>query len=73
MASDDQQWIVKPDEARIDIAVGPDAQLSPELRAALDQLAQALETQQDVQGYIHCEKVSFDECKWYMTCTGVTT
>jgi hypothetical protein len=69
---DEQQWVVKPDEARIEIAVGAEAHVSPDVAEALNRLAEALEGQQEVQGYIHCEKVSWSECKWYMTCTGVT-
>jgi hypothetical protein len=71
VASNDQQWVVAPDESRIEIAIGPDARLSPELRQALDQLAQVLEQQQEVQGYTTCEEVSVGNCRQYFSCKGV--
>jgi hypothetical protein len=73
MAGDEQEWVVKPDEARIDIAIGREAKLSPELREALDRIARVLEQQQDVQGYMNCPKVTYEEnCAAYVTCRGVT-
>lgn len=73
MASDEQGWVVAPDEARIDIAIGRDAKLSPELREALDRVARAMEQQQDVQGYMNCPQVTYEEsCASYVTCRGVT-
>jgi hypothetical protein len=75
MAADEQQWVVAPDEARIEIAVGPEAKLSPELREALDNLARTLEKEQEVQGYLlgHCDEVSItQDCRYYMSCKGVT-
>ena len=72
MASDEQRWVVKPDEARIDIAIGREATLSPEVAEALDALMQALEANQDVQGYLNCQEVEMGECRSYFSCAGVT-
>lgn len=73
--SDESQWVVAPDEARIDIAIGKDARLSPDVQSALDQLAQALEGQSEVSGYAmaHCDEVTISQdCRYYMSCKGVT-
>jgi hypothetical protein len=71
--ADQQKWVVKPDDARIEIAVGKDAKLSPEVSAALENLAHALEEEQEVQGYSHCDDVTISQdCRWYMSCRGVT-
>jgi hypothetical protein len=71
--SDESQWVVAPDEARIEVAVGKDAHLSPDVQAALEQLAQALEAEQEVSGYSKCEEVTItQDCRWYMSCKGVT-
>lgn len=73
MSTDESQWVVAPDERRIEVAIGKEAKLSPDLRAALDQLARALEADNEVSGYINCQKVSFDpNCDFYMVCKGVT-
>jgi hypothetical protein len=50
MASDERRWVVQPDEVRIEIAIGSAVKVSPELREALDRLAQTLE-QPEVQGH----------------------
>ena len=71
MASDEQRWVVKPDDARIEIAVGRDAKLSPEVTAALRDLLQALEAQQDVQGYMSCQAVTIENCDAVFSCKGV--
>ena len=34
--SEEQQWVVAPDEARIEIAIGREAKLSPEVQQALE-------------------------------------
>ena len=72
MASDEQRWVVKPDDARIEIAIGRDAKLSPEVTAALDNLMRVLEANQDVQGYLNCQEVEMGECRSYFSCAGVT-
>lgn len=71
MASDDRQWVVAPDEARIEVAIGEHAQLSPELREALDHLAQLVERGQEVQGYVRCDEVHMGPCYNYYSCKGV--
>ena len=71
MASDEQRWVVKPDEARIDIAVGPEAKLSPEVTEALQNLLRTLEAQQDVQGYLSCPDVAIGSCDAVFSCKGV--
>jgi hypothetical protein len=71
MASDEERWVVAPDEARIEIAVGHEAKLSPGVQEALDNLMRVLESQQDVEGYFSCEKVFIRECRQYMLCGGV--
>jgi hypothetical protein len=72
MTSDEQRWVVAPDEARIEVAVGPEATVSPELRDALDNLARVLEQQQEVQGYMKCDSVSWEPCAWLFTCGKVS-
>ena len=72
MASDEGGWVVAPGEARIEIAVGPEAQLSPELRQALDDLARAVEQHQEVQGYYQCAKVKISACAVLIDCSSVT-
>ena len=71
MASDEQRWVVKPDEARIDIAIGREAKLSPEVREALDNLLRVLEAEQDVQGYADCPAVAAGDCSGVYSCKGV--
>lgn len=72
--ADEQRWVVKPDDARIEIAIGKNASISPEVKEALENLARALEDQQEVQGYAHCDKVEISQdCAWYMSCRGVTS
>lgn len=71
--ADKQKWVVAPDDARIEIAIGKNARVSPEVKDALDKLAQALEAEQEVQGYSKCDDVSISQdCNWYMSCRGVT-
>ena len=69
--SEEQQWVVAPDEARIEIAFGREAKLSSEVQQALDRLIAAVERQQEVQGYFHCPDVQVMECKAYVQCVGV--
>lgn len=52
MASDERDWVVAPDEARIDIAIGPEAKLTPEVRESLEALMQALAQEDEVGGYL---------------------
>ena len=71
--ADKQKWVVEPNEAHIEIAVGKDAIISPELSAALENLARALEEEQEVQGYSSCQEVTISQdCRYYMSCKGVT-
>lgn len=87
MASDERDWVVAPDEARIDIAIGKEATISPEVRAALEQLAEALGASDDVQGYadviikfgtpirvggMNCPSVQVSDCAVNIRCTGIT-
>lgn len=51
MASNEQRWVVQPDEVRIEIAIGREAKLLPEVKDALDRLAHVLEQQREVQGH----------------------
>ena len=75
--SDERQWMVAPDEARIEIAIGPEARVSPEVRAALEQLMNAMAQQDDVQGYamcttrIECHGVKTNLCAVNMVCSNV--
>lgn len=77
MASDDRDWVVAPDEARIDIAIGPGAKVSPEVRAALERLAEAMGTGDDVQGYALCSNkmicgnVQVTSCAFNISCSMV--
>jgi hypothetical protein len=70
--ADEGQWVVAPDEARIEIAVGPDATLTPELRQALEDLARAVEQRREVQGYVQCAKVKIESCIVLIDCQVVT-
>jgi len=47
--SDESGWVVPPSGVEIQVTVGPDAQMTPELRQALDQLVGALETEADTE------------------------
>jgi hypothetical protein len=74
VVADEQKWVVAPKDARIEIAIGKDANISSDLKAALENLARALEDQQEVQGYTTCLKVEIsDDCAMYMSCRGVTS
>lgn len=71
--AEESGWVVAPDEARFEIAVGKDAKLSPEIQQALDQLAKALESEQEVEGYASCLDVQITKnCWYYMSCHQVT-
>jgi hypothetical protein len=70
--SEEQQWVVAPHEARIEIAIGQEAKLSPELREALERLAAVVEQQQEVQGYGVCEEISVHVCEILVHCSGVS-
>lgn len=69
--SDESRWVVAPTEARIEVAIGRDAKVSPEVRAALDKLAAVIEEEQEVQGYGVCPAVSITPCAWFYLCIGV--
>ena len=77
MASDERDWVVAPDGVKIDIAIGPKATISPEVRAALERLAEALGTDDDVQGYalcngnVDCGKVQVTMCAFNIRCSMV--
>lgn len=77
MSDNEREWVIAPDAAKIDIAIGPDAQLSDDVRAALDQLAEVLGEQSEVQGYAMCGsveacvKVTVTNCGWLITCSEV--
>jgi hypothetical protein len=71
MSSDKREWVVKPDEANIELAIGREAKLSPEVRSALDALMRALEAEQDVQGYGQCQDVAIGDCDAVFSCKGV--
>lgn len=72
MASDEQPPVVAPDEARIEIVIGPEAKISPEVRAALEKLTRVLEERQEIQGYMQCQDISIQPCAMYTICRGVT-
>jgi hypothetical protein len=42
-SGDQSGWVVEPPEVHIGVAVGPDAALTPAIRAALDELVRAVE------------------------------
>jgi hypothetical protein len=73
MPADEGQWVVAPSEARIDIRIGREAQLAPEVREALERLAQVLEQQAEVQGYrqIACGVVKIADCAVDIQCSQV--
>jgi hypothetical protein len=50
-SSDESSWVVAPPGLEIQIAVGPDAHLTPEIRGALDGLLRALENDTEVEGF----------------------
>lgn len=64
MAKNEREWVVEPKTARVDIAIGPDAEISPALREALVQVAQAL-ADDDVSGYL------MNSCSEVMICNAV--
>ena len=71
--SDDSGWVVEPG-VEIQIAVGPDAELTPEIREALDGLVRALETEPEVEGFratcgAQCKPPGFGTCNPKGTCT----
>lgn len=63
----DREWLVAPDEARISIAIGPEAKVSPEVMTALRGLLEAIEAGGEVEGY------SWPGCMTKIVCTVVTT
>jgi hypothetical protein len=69
---DESSWIVKPHDARIEIAIGPEAKLTPEVRGALDTLLRVLEAHEEVRGYFNCADVAGPDCDSYFHCSGVT-
>lgn len=72
MAEHEGSWVVAPDEARIEIAVGTEATLTPALTEALENLARAVEGQQEVQGYYQCQTVHVGTCRMLLICSSVT-
>lgn len=81
MGSGEQDWVVAPDEARINIEIGEKADVSPEVMQALQNLAQALQNQSsDVEGYAsfcplnmyNCTNVSVKPCAIKIYCGTVT-
>lgn len=73
MASDEGQWVVAPNEARVNVKIGTEAKLAPEVREALDRLARVLEDEADVQGYMTtiCTKVTVSACAVDFQCGAV--
>ena len=72
MSSDERRWVVAPDEARIEIAVGKDAKISPELHEALKKLAEAIgEPEDEVSGYMYCRDFTIGDCASYISCKDV--
>jgi hypothetical protein len=65
---------VRPDQVDIYIAIGRDATVSPGVRQALDQLAQALEQSEGspISPELICQTVVIGQCKVFMSCSGVT-
>lgn len=73
MAPDEDRWVVAPGEARINISIGREAKLAPEVREALDRLARVLEDQAEVQGYreMVCGVVKISSCAVDIQCSAV--
>ncbi len=69
MASEDPRWLAEPAPGAVDvhIAVHEDAELTPELRGAIEGLAKALE-EQEVEGYSD-PKPPPKVCPSYVNCT----
>ncbi len=44
-------WVLKPSSGAFNIAVGPDAVLTPEIQEALDDLLQAIEAEEETAGF----------------------
>lgn len=78
MAENERNWLVEPRSARINIEIGSDAKLSPELRDALQNLAQALGAEDEVQGFVMksgqwtCSEVHMSDCAILVSCSSVT-
>jgi hypothetical protein len=81
-SSERNQWLLSPpspDEAKIFVAIGKDAQLTPKLRSVLEDMARAFKdpsthaggTEHGVQSNMRCPQVHAGECEVYMDCTGV--
>lgn len=71
-------WVVEPGAFEINVAVGEEAELTPELRAALDELVRALEAPMtaEVTGFkgcsAQCKPPGFQVCN-PRTCPGQGT
>ena len=72
------KWLLKPpaaDEANIAISIGDQAQVSPELLDALQDLADRLKAGAaggETAKQMECAEVVIGECRTHMTCQGVT-
>lgn len=75
MAANERDWVIEPSTARVEIAIGTEASISPELRSALEQLAQVMAQEDEVSGYaieIKCTDVTTTLCNINVSCARVT-
>jgi hypothetical protein len=66
------RWLIEPPaakEIRVSIRIGDEAQLTPEVVAALDQLTKVLESGGEVSGF--CGAFQTKPCAAFSTCTGL--
>ncbi len=61
--SADSGWVVAPEGLEIQIAVGSEAQLTPAIREALDDLLRVLESASEVEGFDLAAKGCPTQCK----------
>jgi hypothetical protein len=75
MTENEREWVIEPNTARIEISIGNDAAISPDLRAALEQLAQVMAQEDEVSGYmirVDCHDVTTTMCDINLKCSAVT-
>lgn len=74
MARKERRWLVGPGEAHIDIAVGREARLSPELLEALRNVARVLQGEGDQSSLrsMECPQITIENCEILVSCRGIT-
>lgn len=71
--ADDSQWVVEPaspDSVEVRVSVGSEAELTPRLREAIENLAEAIAEETEVGGYLADCNLS---CGGTLSCTVLNT